>query len=397
MHIVLLANYLPDGQESMQRYARMLRELLERHDVSVEVLRPEPYFGRLKPSGHGFGKWLGYIDKFLIFPFKLRQRVRTLKSSGEPFLVHICDHSNAMYTRWLRNVPHLATCHDLLAIQSALGQIPEHRTGWSGRILQRWILSGLKRAAYVICVSAETRRQLVALAPNLKERSMTIDNVLNYPFAPMPHEQAMEELSHLDFGPAFHAGKFRYVLHVGGNQWYKNREGVVRIFAHLCKTYPVLVKDLSLKLVMAGQPANEKLKQLIEVEKLAEHVSFIGVITDRQLQALYSRAEVLIFPSLREGFGWPIIEAQACGCPVITSDLPPMNEIAGPAAGLAAPDRLEAFADKIAQRLMENVANKEYVKNEAIRHSMTYETHLYFPQLFNAYKEQLKSKPHGPF
>jgi glycosyltransferase involved in cell wall biosynthesis len=55
------------------------------------------------------------------------------------------------------------------------------------------------------------------------------------------------------------------------------------------------------------------------------------------LRALYCGAGALLFPSLQEGFGWPIIEAQACGCPVFTSDLAPMNEIGGEAAGYVDP------------------------------------------------------------
>jgi glycosyltransferase involved in cell wall biosynthesis len=55
-------------------------------------------------------------------------------------------------------------------------------------------------------------------------------------------------------------------------------------------------------------------------------------LDSRTLQAAYSSARTLLFPSLAEGFGWPLIEAQACGCPVITTDEAPMNEIAGPAA-----------------------------------------------------------------
>ena len=52
---------------------------------------------------------------------------------------------------------------------------------------------------------------------------------------------------------------------------------------------------------------------------------------NRVLQAAYSHARAFLFPSLAEGFGWPIIEAQACGCPVLTTDEAPMNEIGGPA------------------------------------------------------------------
>src|ERR1700678_869938 len=105
VHITLLGNYLADEQESMQRYAGILAKVVAREGEgwSVDVLRPEPYFGRLKRSGEGLGKWLGYLDKFIIFPFVLRRQVRRRKqalksAAGTPgegrWLVHICDHSN---------------------------------------------------------------------------------------------------------------------------------------------------------------------------------------------------------------------------------------------------------------------------------------------------------------
>ncbi len=72
MKILLVGNYLPDRQESMQRFANMLQIGLVELGHEVRLIRPEPFFGRLRPSGNGLGKWLGYVDKFLLFPRQLR-------------------------------------------------------------------------------------------------------------------------------------------------------------------------------------------------------------------------------------------------------------------------------------------------------------------------------------
>ena len=205
MDILLLGNYSNDENESMIRYAEMLKKGLTARGWRVEMLRPEPFFGRLNRSGQGLGKWLGYLDKFILFPFVLRRHIAHRKKEGA-FLVHVCDHSNAMYTRWLGHVPHVVTCHDVLAIQSALGLIPEQATRWTGRQLQSWILSGLRQARYVICVSEETRNNLLALAPELENRSRTIENALNYPYAPMVPDQARRHLSSLGSGGVFSRG-----------------------------------------------------------------------------------------------------------------------------------------------------------------------------------------------
>jgi Glycosyltransferase len=71
--------------------------------------------------------------------------------------------------------------------------------------------------------------------------------------------------------------------------------------------------------------------QLIQELKLDARVHDCVDISNDSLCALYTSAEALLFPSLQEGFGWPIVEAQACGCPVITTHLPPMNVISGDA------------------------------------------------------------------
>src|SRR5258708_722987 len=110
MKILLIGNYIPDQQESMQRFANMLEVGLTQLGHEVRLIRPEPFFGKIRPSPEGFGKWLGYIDKFLLFPSRLRKAIAWAD------VVHICDHSDAFYTKYIQNKPHLVTCHDLLAV-----------------------------------------------------------------------------------------------------------------------------------------------------------------------------------------------------------------------------------------------------------------------------------------
>ena len=386
MDVTLLGNYPNDENESMVRYAEMLRRLLTGRGIRVEILRPESCFGRFKRSIHGFGKWLGYIDKYILFPFVLRRHIRARKGNGE-FVVHICDHSNAVYTRWLQDVPHLVTCHDVMAIMAARGHIPGLKTGWTGRLLQNWIFSGLKHASYIICITEETRNDLLMLAPELEQRSCAIELPLNYPFAPMPEQEAITQITPLTAGTALHLETDRFLFHVGGNQWYKNREGVIRIYSHLLAAHPELS---SLKLVMAGKPPTEKMKELVLDENLADKVIFLTSVSDQQLCAFYSLAQVLIYPSLKEGFGWPIIEAQACACPVVTSNLAPMNRLAGPASLLADPEKKPAFAEQIFQLLTDSFEAREFRKSEALLHSRNFEPRAYLEQILSKYVQLVR-------
>src|SRR6185503_1919279 len=133
MRILLVGNYALDNQASMLRYADMLCRGLGQRGHTVELMQPPPVLGHLFKTPL-VRKWLGYVDKYILFPFRLRSRAREFD------LVHVCDHSNSMYLTHAGSRPASITCHDLLAIGSAMGKYPEQKIAVSGRVQQRWIL-----------------------------------------------------------------------------------------------------------------------------------------------------------------------------------------------------------------------------------------------------------------
>jgi glycosyltransferase involved in cell wall biosynthesis len=337
MRILLVANYEPDGQESMLRYAAWLERTLKARGHQITLAEPRAFFSLLVRSPE-LKKYSGYLDKFLLFPSRLGRLVRSHD------LVHVLDHSNSMYLRTVRRKPNLITCHDVLAIRAARGEFPEAHTGWSGRLLQRWILSGLRGARHVLCVSGKTASDLKVLieasgeAGTKNAELRVIYNALNWEYRPgaaLPAQLA----SRLGLRPGE-----RYFLHVGGNQWYKNRAGVLRIFARLVE----MDEFSTARLVMAGKPLTAGLRETIRTERLEGRVIEAVDATNEDLQALYGNALALLFPSLEEGFGWPILEAQACGCAVIATSRPPMTEVAGEAAIFIDPADPHAAATAIA-------------------------------------------------
>lgn len=338
--VTLLANYLPDAQESMQRFSNALLEHLQRHHVRVETIRPEPVFGKLVPGNRGLAKWIGYIDKFFVFPRALRRRLRGF---GPGHVLHICDHSSAVYTRYARQRPHLVTVHDLLAIRSALGEIPENHTGVTGRVYQKMIRAGLGRAQRAACISRATREDLHRLTPLPQSQTILIHNSFNYPYAPMDRAAATGRIARKLGAPLR-----PFILHVGGNQWYKNRRGVVGIYSELIKLMPEAPQ-----LMLVGKPLPPELRAQIQQPALAARVVTMHNADNEDLRALYCTAEALLFPSLMEGFGWPIIEAQACGCAVATTDAEPMIEAAGGAAALLQTTDWSAAARTLRDLLLE--------------------------------------------
>jgi glycosyltransferase involved in cell wall biosynthesis len=336
MKVLLLGNYVNDGQESMQRFAAFMAKGLTQAGHEVRLLRPPSILGRLHPSWQGVGKWLGYVDKFAWFPLVLRSAIE------QADVVHICDHSNAIYTRQIGAVPHVVTCHDLLAVRSALGNIPQNPTRWTGRQLQRLILKGLSSAQHIACVSNGTRNDVLRIGGVSERRVSRVYNSLIYPYSRMEMTEAASRLRRLLVDPSQ-----PFVLHVGGNQWYKNRLGVLRIFSSLTR----LKTPDSFKLVMVGKPWTAEMRRYVADHELANVTLELMAVADEDLRALYSTATVMLFPSLEEGFGWPIVEAQACGCPVATSNRSPMDEVAGDAAIYVDPENPASAAASLKHAL----------------------------------------------
>lgn len=336
MKIVIIGNYGYGGQQSMQRFSALLQRLGTEAGHEVRMVNPEPVLAKLNPTANGVGKWLGYIDRFLLFLPRLRG------AAAWADVVHICDQANAMYVPLLKDKPHVLTCHDMLAIRSALGEIPGNPTSWTGRILQRWTLSGLRKAQRIVCVSEQTRSECVRVTKLSEDRIVLVHNALNYSYSPMPPAEASSRLTKLGIQTSR-----PFLMHVGNNNWYKNRQGVLRIFSALRN----LPEQQSMMLVMVGKRWTSAMREYVSQAGLLDHVQEINEVTDEDLRAIYSMAEALMFPSLQEGFGWPVLEAQACGCPVFTSDRTPLTEVGGDGAIYFDPQRESEAAQVIVNGL----------------------------------------------
>jgi len=341
MKVLLISNYENSRQGSMQKFSDLLYRGLVEAGCDARMIHPMTVIGRLKQSENGLGKWLGYFDRFVFFRLQLR------RLSLWADVVHICDQANAVYVPWLKGKPNVVTCHDMLAIRSALGEISENPTRWTGRVFQRWILSGLRLSQRVVCVSEQTCVDVLCHVNLPSERVVVVPNALNYPYCPMVPGEAVERLHAIEL-----LSERPFFLHVGGNEWYKNRSGVLRIFHYLVKQ-PCYRQHC---MVMVGKPLTGKMQNYIEEMGLEKRIKVLAGISNEDLRALYSMAEALIFPSLQEGFGWPIIEAQACGCLVVTTNRAPMTEVGGDAAVYIDPADEISAAGAITERLKDSHA-----------------------------------------
>ena len=335
IRVMLVGNAVLDRQQSMLRFADLVATALAGKAAVDAVAPPALCSASLAHTASGWRKWVGYLDKYALFPPILALRRRRAE------VVHVLDHSNALYVPRRRSVPWVVTCHDLLAVRSALGLVPGRAISASGRAQQTLIRAGVARADLVVSVSAATDADVGDLLGVPAQRRMVVPNALNRTWQPRERASVEAGLRRLGRDPAR-----PYVLHVGGNQWYKNRPGVVAAFTSLA------AQESGFDLILAGKPPDAPLREAIAASPVRARITTLADVDDDGIEILYSGAELLLFPSLAEGFGWPVIEAQACGCPVVTADREPLLSVAGGAAETAPPDDPVALAAACRRALM---------------------------------------------
>ncbi|WP_299823002.1 glycosyltransferase [uncultured Pontibacter sp.] len=318
MKIVFFSHPTFLGSQSMPRFTRMLAEGMKESGHEVEVWAPKPRLNRL-PAPASIKKWLGYLDQYIIFPAEVRKR---LKHYGADTLFVFTDHALGPWVPLVAERKHVIHCHDFLAQLSALGHVPENPTSWTGKLYQAYIRKGYTQGKHFISVSEKTREELHKLLHTAAVSSDVVYNGLNGDFAPLNRIESRAILGkHIrcDLTDGF-------ILHVGGNEWYKNRIGVLEIYNAWRES-----SSSAVPLLMVGHNPSPELLALQQQSSYKRDIHWLVGLADEQVKLAYTGAKVLLFPSLAEGFGWPIAEAMASGCPVITTNEAPMTEVAAKA------------------------------------------------------------------
>ncbi len=366
----------------MPRFANMLAEGMKKRGHQVEIWSPEPVFHNL-PFPKSLKKWLGYIDQYLVFPAKTRAR---LKALNQDTLFVLTDHALGPWLPLVAKLPHVVHCHDFLAQQSALDLIPENPTSATGKKYQAYIRRGYSKGKNFISVSKKTQTDLHQFVNPATINSAVVYNGLNQSFEAKDATVARSEISvkiGLDLNPG-------YLLHIGGNQWYKNRTGVIELYDEWRSK-----SNSTLPLLLIGELPDAKLDARIQQSQFKSSIHCLTNIEDTIISSAYSGATVFLFPSLAEGFGWPIAEAMACGCPVITTNAAPMTEVAGDVGFLIPkqPKELKEIKSwaKDAAQTVEKIVNfspteRFQASNAGIENAKRFNTDLALDQIENIYQ-----------
>jgi len=257
--------------------------------------------------------WRRHLARRLTYPL----RVRSLHGVDA---VHVLDHSFADLLMYVpKHFQKIVTVHDVIPLLDAA----ELSTAQVARYRER--LSWLHQADVLICVSEFTRRTLVEQLKVEESKTVVLPNGVDLPIAkPAPLKLEAPR---------------PWILIVGSNLERKNLRLVPDVLRHL------MSRGIHPTLVRVGPPLKPELKSAIQVIIGQERLLEMGLVSDVQLASAYASADVLLFPSTLEGFGLPVLEAMAHGCPVVCSNASSLPEVAGSAALLFAPNDAASAAE----------------------------------------------------
>jgi len=347
LRVAILADYLEEGWPSMDLVADMLFDRLQReHSAAIEASLVRPVLRRRARrllAGNRL-PWLSGVDRVAN---RLWDYPRIVSGfDGRYDIFHIVDHSYAQLVHRLPPERTIVTCHDLDTFRSVLEPEKEPRSA-PFRAMTRHILAGLRKAGHVACDSHATRDALVARAGVDAERTSVVPNGPHPSCTPNAEASADLDAARL-LGPR--PGHID-VLHVGSTISRKRIDVLLRVFHALRATRPTV------RLVRVGGPFTAAQQALARELKVVEAIQVLPVLDRSTLAAVYRRSAVVLMPSEREGFGLPVLEALACGTPVVATDLDAMREVGGYAVTYCPVDDIEAWQRTVGRLLDERANN----------------------------------------
>jgi glycosyltransferase involved in cell wall biosynthesis len=316
---------------SMDVYTNNLVAGLKRFRPNWEIIEiaPEPWSQKadLWQSGSGIQK---YYERLWRHP----RAVQRLE--GDIF--HIIDHSNAHVAYWLKQKSSaiVVTCHDL--VQFVYPEILKDQSRFPAFSMASWKYSvrGMCHADQVIAVSENTAKDAAQLLKIPVQQIAVVPNGVEPQFCQLPLEPVEALRQQNGCSP-----ETICLLNVGSTHQRKNIPTILKVLATL--------RDRSVPVCLwkVGDEFTAEQTAFIQSHGLEQYISFLGKPDKTTLVSLYNAADVLLSPSLYEGFGLTVLEAMACGTPVIASNVSSLPEVTGDAAILVDPLDVLAIADAV--------------------------------------------------
>lgn len=292
-------------QKGIRRY---LEELLRRVEVPFSILLENPAAGALPEKWPVIGPLGPSPESRIDLPARWKYRERAKKWRAD-IQSHSVFHSSYYRQCPIPGIPSVVVVHDMI-----YEMLPYMFSGEAG-VVAAHKKTALDDAAAIIAISESTKRDLINIYPEFSGKvHVVLDGADHF---------AIGNLSG-DYNRQIDAKAAPYALFVGHRSGYKNFQ--VLLEALQSEAWP-----RGLKLKVAGSEFDLAEKLNLRARGLCNMVEYLECPTDRELSSAYEMASVFVFPSFLEGFGFPMLEAQARGVPVVASDIPVFHEVGGDA------------------------------------------------------------------
>lgn len=377
LHVDLITRSYGSEINGLARYDRALYEGLRARDRAAVTLRPltppsSPALRRIKRlSGLDLAAFLG------TYPLEL--------PAGDGALAHLTTSSHALALRGGLSRPVVVTVHDIIHHTYRRDRRLSTYRHAAQRLCDALALRRLRHASAILASSAYTRQRLIAELGLDGERIAVVPLGLDRErFQPRAVPASFFRSYGLD--PAT-----PYVLHVSSEEPRKNIETLLRAWARVRQRYP---DALLLKVGRCLYPDERaRLLRLSADLGLEAAVRFIDAVPDADLQLFYSGARAFAFPSLAEGFGFPVLEALACGTPVVCSTAPALIELVADLARLHEPRDDAGLAERLCAALAAPPAAAW--RDRAVAHAHSFSWRRTVAQTEAIYERVLRARPTG--
>jgi alpha-1,3-rhamnosyl/mannosyltransferase len=335
VRIVVDGRYINDGFPGIARYAfnlvRALGALDSGHELLVLTNRelPNSRFDLAELEGLPRCRLVECgIQRFL--PSELL-RLPTAVARLRPTVFH----SPFFLRPYPLQSPCIVSLHDVIPLHRSYRE----RSPLDWAVFRIGARLACVTSAAILTMTRATARAIAAWCAPAAERLSVVPLAPDPRFRPQPPEEAERMKSKLGL-------RRPYVLHVGSHLAHKNVDTLIGAWARLRQTEGREARDH--ELVLAGRSAPDgSLRRRVSRCGLDSEVRFLGEVEEADMAALYGAADLFVFPSHVEGFGLPVVEAMACGTPVVCSDDPALREVAGAAALAVDPGDPAALAEAL--------------------------------------------------